>query len=157
MNARTYSLIASIASLALTWLLLFVLALVYQTLAAHDPPIEFSHGDARAWNDDHNDMTISYRRDVKITDTTDAELHREVTCFHHESIEVYALQILSRQYVRGEERNIDRLVSYPSPQPLGTKCRIETAIKWWPVFSMKAHIAQLPPIEFVVEKTPYAK
>jgi hypothetical protein len=141
-------------SMSATWLVLFVCCIMWNTLMYVEPPVEFDDGYAYAWNDDHNDMTIAYHRDVIIHKTTTAEIHREVVCYHNGSEEVYDLQPLTREYVAGTEKNIQRLVSYPTPQPVGTHCTLKTNVKWWPTFSMSAHVIPMTDIDFVVQASP---
>lgn len=132
----------------------FVGCIIWQTVTPAEAPILFSEGVAYAWNDPHNDMVIMYHREVVALRTTTAEVHREIICHREHHDEAFDLPLLTREYVKGEEKAIKRFITFPVSQPLGTKCALKTAIRWWPVFSMTAHIVPMPDIEFEVQSGP---
>jgi hypothetical protein len=150
MNEKFYSVAAAVIALATTWLTMFLLAVLYQTLVPHTAPLEVHDGYATAWNDSVGGMTVVYNRHVTVTRDVEGDIHREVRCYHSGSVEAYDLPPLSRIFEGGSDLEVSRLAAYPMAQIAGTRCVLTTVLRWYPTLSLKSHRTKLPDIEFTV-------
>lgn len=145
-----------IMAIAIASLLGFCSAIVYQTLVDHDPPVTFGEGKVRAWVDLARDATtISYTRPVIIHKNVSGVLIlRSIDCTVDGYRQTFDLQPLIRNYTAGNNQNVNRLVVYPYPLQVGTKCSMGTMMRWTPPFSINEHSFSLPKVEFVVDQLP---
>lgn len=143
-------------AIAIAALLVFCTTIAYQTLATHEPPVTFGEGRVRAWADLARDATtISYTRPVYVRESVSGVLIlRSVDCTVDGYRQTFDLQPLIRNYRSGNNQNVNRLVVYPYPLQVGTKCSMGTIVRWTPPFSINEHSFTLPRVDFVVDQLP---
>lgn len=143
-------------AIAIAALLVFCITIFYQTIATHEPPIVFDEGQVRAWSDLARDsVTINYAHTIVAKeDVSGVVVQRSIECLVNGYRQVYDLQPLSLSYSAGSSQNVDRLVVYPYPLAVGTKCSMGTVVRWTPKLSINEHSFELPKIGFAVDQLP---
>lgn len=127
----------------------FVMLVGWQTLGPQDPPIKFDSGVAVAYQKG-DDTIVTYTRDIEAEASTQFSLERTISCDYETGKYVYDLPTMYRRLERGQHTHVTRVISFPIVLPIGTKCSLETALTWSPVFSTNWQYRSLPDIDFLV-------
>jgi len=143
-------------AIAIVCMLVFAIIIIYQTLATHPPPVMFGKGRIVAWVDKAKDSTIiSYTRPVEVYRNVDGvDILRSINCTVNGYRQTWDLQPLVRNYAQGNNQNVNMLVVYPYPVPVGSECEMATMVQWTPTLSIEKHTWMLPKVSFTVGAKP---
>lgn len=142
--------VAACVGVSLSACFVFILLVVKQTVIPEEPSIAFHKATAKAFTQ-YDNTVVLVTRPIKSSEKIDFLMERNITCEHKEKKLSYDLNSSYMHIDKDADTAMTKVLTIPILLPVGTDCRLNSTMKWSPVFSMKYEYLDLPPVMFQVE------
>ena len=142
--------LAAFVGVSLSACFVFILMVLKQTVTPEQPPIHFATATAKAFTQ-YDNTVVLVTRPIKSTEKIDFLMERNIVCDHKDKKLSYDLSTSPMHVDRDANTAMTKVLTLPILLPVGTNCKLNSTMKWSPVFSMKYEYLDLPPVMFQIE------
>lgn len=136
----------SVLSIAITCIILFIMALMHANLTTQALPLQVIQAEAHAWYGKEL-VVLEYERAFKVSDTFIGTVIRGVKCDNGRN---YDLPDTTRRFKEGFYK-AHRSVMLPYTIKVGTKCTMTTSVAWQPALAFVKSIQDIEEVAFTVD------
>ena len=135
----------SILSISISFIILFIIALLYANIVNPQLPIQVRSSTAAAWYGKEV-VVLEYKRSFLVEDDFIGTVIRTVKCNNGRN---YDLPDTTRKFKEGSYKT-HRSVMLPYTITVGTKCTMTTSIAWQPTLAFVKYIQDIEEVPFEV-------